>query len=237
MQSFTAVINRLKISLTSSQLGAFDLYASRLLEENHRASLTSDNTREALYHRHFAESLSLLCGLEELDLVHPPVIDIGSGGGFPGIPIKIARPDLPIVLCEATAKKTRFLESVSAELGLSDVTVIQARAEDLGRDPDHREHYPLALARALAPLPVLLEVSLPLVTVGGILAAPKGSAGPRELEESTNALTTLGAEVEETRPLQVEGANAPMTLILIRKTSPTPDRYPRRPGIPRKRPL
>ena len=237
MQSFTGVANRLKISLTPSQLEAFDLYARRLLEENPRASLTSDDTRDAIYQRHFAESLALLEALDDLDVVHPPVIDIGSGGGFPGIPIKIARPDLPITLLDATGKKVRFLEAIAAELGLSDVTVIQSRAEDIGRDPDHRERYRLALARAIAPLRVLLELALPLVAEGGILAAPKGSAAPRELGEAETALITLGGEVADVRPLDLPEATTPITLITIRKTAPTPDRYPRRPGIPRKRPL
>ena len=232
---FESAISRLGIALNRDQLDAFDLYARRLVQENPRSGLTSSRTgREMLYRRHFAESLAILAALE----IEPPTVDIGSGGGFPGLPIAIARPELPISLVEANGKKARFLESIAAELILSQVTVIQARAEDLGRDPAHRERHGVAFGRAVAPLRILVELALPLVRVGGMLASPKGSSASREVREAGSALETLGGEIESTLPLEVLNVDGPQqTLIVVRKTAPTPERYPRRAGIPAKRPL
>jgi 16S rRNA (guanine527-N7)-methyltransferase len=237
MNSFAAVLNQLRMQLTPQQLAAFDLYASRLLEENLRTNLTSTRDRETLYRRHFVESLALLRALEDRNLLASPVIDIGSGAVFPGLPIKIARPDLELTLAEATGKKARFLEMMAAELGLGGVTVIHARAEELAHDPEHRGRYRLVLARTVAPLPVLLELTLPFLATGGVLAAPKGSAAPRELRESAHALAELGGEIEEASPFELPVEGPRQTLILVRKSGPTPERYPRRPGIPSKRPL
>lgn len=229
------------ISFTGPQQSAFDLYAERLLAENARADLTSSGTdRETIYRRHFAESLALLEVLEargELS-ASTHLIDVGSGGGFPGLPIAIVRPDLHVTLLEATARKTDFLRAIAAGLVLDNVTVVQARAEDAGRDPAHRGAYDVALARALAPLSVLLELTLPFLRTGGLLAAPKGSAAPREIAESGPALEALRGEIIETSPLVVPEATGPApALILVRKMAATPDRYPRRTGIPKKRPL
>ncbi len=126
---------------------------------------------------------------------------------------------------------------MAGELGLTGLTVPNARAEELGREPEHRGRYRLALARTVAPLPVLLELTLPFLAEGGVLAAPKGSAAPRELRQSEHALAELGGAVEEAAPFELPGDGPPQTLILVRKTGPTPERYPRRTGIPSKRPL
>jgi 16S rRNA (guanine527-N7)-methyltransferase len=225
------------MTLTPDQLDLLDTYAGRLLEENRRANLTSLRDRDAIYRRHFVESLALLQALEDAGLVASPVIDIGTGAGFPGLPMKIARPDLELTLLEATGKKVRFLESMVAELDLAGVRVIQGRAEDIARQPEHRESYRLAVARAVAPLPVLLELALPLLAVGGVLAAPKGSAAPRELRASGHALEVLSGEVVSTDRLDLPVEGPIPTLVIVRKTGPTPNAYPRRAGIPNKRPL
>jgi 16S rRNA (guanine527-N7)-methyltransferase len=237
MDSFAAVLNQLRMQLTPQQVAVFNLYASRLLKENLRTNLTSTRDRSAVYRRHFVESLALLRALEDRDLVESPAIDVGSGAGFPGLPIKIARPDLELTLVEATGKKARFLEMMVAELDLEGVTVINARAEELAHEPDRRGRYRLALARTVAPLPVLLELTLPFLTSGGVLAAPKGSAAQRELRESAHALAELGGKIEEAAPFELPGEGPRQTLVLVRKIGPTPERYPRRPGIPSKRPL
>jgi 16S rRNA (guanine527-N7)-methyltransferase len=237
MDSFAAVLNQLRMPLTPPQVAAFNLYASRLLKENLRTNLTSTRDREAVYRRQFVESLALLRALEDRRLVASPAIDIGSGAGFPGLPFKIARPDLELTLVEATGKKARFLETMVAELNLEGVTVINARAEELAHEPDRRGRYRLALARTVAPLPVLLELTLPFLAKGGVLAAPKGSAAQRELRDSAHALTELGGEIEEAAPFELPVEGPRQTLVLVRKIGPTPERYPRRPGIPSKRPL
>ncbi len=237
MDSFAAVVNQLRMELTSDQLSAFDLYARRLLEANLRTNLTSTRDRDTVYRRHFVESLALLRVLQERDLVRSPAIDVGSGAGFPGLPIKIARPDVDLTLVEATGKKARFLESIVAELGLAAVTVVDARAEELAHNPVHRGAFRLALARTLAPLPVLLELTLPFLSMEGVLAAPKGGAAQRELRESANALAELGGAIEAAPPMELAMDGPQQTVIIVRKTGPTPERYPRRPGMPSKRPL
>jgi 16S rRNA (guanine527-N7)-methyltransferase len=230
-------VERLTEHLSAAQREAFDTYRERILSERPRAGLTSLTDPDAIERRHFVESLALLEALEEHGVLSSPVIDIGSGAGFPGLPMKIARPDLEMTLLEATGKKAAFLEAVASELGLAGITVIAARAEDLGRDTRHRERYALAVARALAPLRVLLELALPLVTVGGHLAAPKGSGAQREIAEASTALTALGGEIVLAEPLESVTVDVKPTLVLVRKIAPTPERYPRRPGVPSKRPL
>ncbi|HET9476589.1 MAG TPA: 16S rRNA (guanine(527)-N(7))-methyltransferase RsmG, partial [Dehalococcoidia bacterium] len=167
--------------LSPAQVEAFRLYTRLLIEEGSRLNLTSLKEPEAIERRHFGESLALLEALEALGAVASPAIDIGSGAGFPGLPIKIARPDLQLTLLEATGKKARFLELTVRELDLAGVTVVNGRAEEMAHDAAHRGAYALALARAVAPLPVLVELALPFLHVGGYLAAPKGSGGAREL--------------------------------------------------------
>lgn len=209
-----------------------------LLAENRLAAgLTSVADLHEIERRHIGESLVLLDALEAAAVFASPAIDIGAGGGLPGIPIKIARPDLQLTLLEATAKKASFLRKAVEQLGLSRVSVVSARAEDAGRDPAHRQMYALALARAVAPLPVLVELALPLLRVGGVLASPKGSRAQEEVEAAESALSKCGGEVLSVTTLELPWSGPAPTLVIVRKVAPTPDRYPRRPGIPAKRPL
>ena len=175
--------------------------------------------------------------LDAAGVLASPAIDIGAGAGFPGVPIKIVRSELHLTLLEATGKKAAFLRLLVETLGLVDVAVVQGRAEEVGHDPAHRERYRLALARAVAPLPVLVELALPFLQVGGVLAAPKGSGAPREAREAAAALEACGGRVELVRPLDVPSPAVAPTLVLVRKVAPTPASLPRRPGVPGKRPL
>jgi 16S rRNA (guanine527-N7)-methyltransferase len=214
--------------LSAAQLDAFAAYTRLLVQEGSRLNLTSLREPEAIEQRHFGESLSLLQALESFEAFASPAIDIGTGAGFPGLPIKLT-------LLEATGKKCRFLELVVDTLGLTGVTVINGRAEELAHDPEHRGAYPLALARAVAPLRVLVELALPILRPDGYLAAPKGSAALREVREAATALRLCGGEVTAVQPLDVPEP-APV-LVLVRKSAETPGAYPRRAGIPSKRPL
>lgn len=233
----TEVAKRLRNHLSSVQHQQFDLYLRMLLEARRRAGLTSLADRDSIQRRHFLESIALLDALEGAGVLASPVIDVGTGAGIPGLPLKIARPDLVMTLVEATGKKARFLEAVVQELGLTGVSVLQARAEELAQDPDQRAAYALALARAVAPLRILVELTLPFVSIGGCLAAPKGSGAAREVKEAEKALAVCGGAVERVDRLDVPGPGPAPTLVLVRKVSETPERYPRRPGIPRKRPI
>jgi len=237
MRTLAEGTKRLRLGLSPDQLEAFRTYMEEMEAARPRLRLTALTDPEAVQRRHFLEPLALLVALEEMGPLGEAAIDIGSGAGFPGLPIKIVRPGLTLTLLEAHGRRAAFLQRLVQRLDLKGVTVINSRAEELAHDPGHRESYELALARALAPLPVLIELALPFLRVGGLLAAPKGSSAQREAQEAVAALRACGGLLESLRPLQVPGAETAPTLVVVRKTSSTPGRFPRRPGIPAKRPL
>jgi len=164
-------------------------------------------------------------------------IDIGSGAGLPGIPLAVLRPAWQVTLLEATGKKARFLEQVVTDLALSNVGVIARRAEELGRDDRHRESYDLTVARAVGDTAVLAEYCLPLLRVGGVMLALKGASAPEEAARARPAIELLGGRVDEVRPYQLPGVPGARHLVRISKVAPTPGKYPRRPGVPRRKPL
>jgi 16S rRNA (guanine527-N7)-methyltransferase len=237
MRILTEGAKRLRLGLSPGQLETFRTYMDEMDAARPRLRLTALTDPEAVQRRHFLEPLALLVALEEMGPLAETAIDIGSGAGFPGLPIKIMRPGLTLTLLEAHGRRSAFLQRLVRRLSLKGVTVIDSRAEELAHDPGYREAYELALARAVAPLPVLIELALPFLGVGGLLAAPKGSGARREVQEAAAALRACGGLLESVRPLEVPGAETPPTLVLMRKTSGTPERFPRRPGIPAKRPL
>ncbi len=215
----------------------FRTYLDELKAARPRLRLTALTDPEAVQRRHFLEPLALLAALEEIDALGETAIDIGSGAGFPGLPIKIVRPALRLTLLEANARRAAFLERLVQRLSLERVTVVNDRAEEVAHNPEHREAYELVLARAVAPLPTLVELTLPFLRLGGVLAAPKGSGAPREVREAAAALRACGGHVESIHRLQIPGAETSPTLVIVRKASDTPHRFPRRTGIPAKRPL
>ncbi len=237
MDSLAAVLKELSLRLAPEKTAALARYAAMIRAERERTALVSRGSMDAIEQRHFAESLALLAALDDRELLRSPALDIGSGAGFPGLPIKIARPDLRLTMLESNEKKAAFLERVIAELSIEGAGVVTARAEEAARLPEHRAAYALVLARAVAPLRVLAELALPFLATGGVLAAPKGSSAPREIREAQAALEELGGTVEETTRLKAPAQGRAPTLLIVRKTGETPARYPRRPGIPRKRPL
>ncbi|MBI1886607.1 MAG: 16S rRNA (guanine(527)-N(7))-methyltransferase RsmG [Chloroflexi bacterium] len=227
----------LNLPLTSGQVEAFERYFETLSAWSGRAGLTGITGREEVQRRHFVESLALGRELEKADALGPRVIDIGSGAGFPGVPLKIVWPHLEVTLLEARRKKATFLNELLSALGLTDVGFVIGRAEDAARDPAHREAYDTVAARAVAPLPVLVELALPFLRLGGYLASPKGSGAPREAEAAKTALEACGGQLVTVEPLALPGAGPQPVLVLVRKVAPTPQRFPRRAGIPSKRPL
>ena len=233
----TSVGKQLRKHLSPVQHERFEVYARRLLEGGRRAGLTSLSDRASIERRHFVESAALLSALRGRGVLKSPVIDIGTGAGIPGLPLKILCPELEMTLVESSRKKAEFVEETVQELGLDHVSVIQARAETLAHEQQHRGRYATALARAVAPLPVLVELALPFVRVGGYLATPKGSSAEREVREAASALELCGGSVEVVERLEVRGPGPVPILVLVRKVGETPERYPRRAGIPQKRPL
>lgn len=226
--------HELGVDLTSDQLDRFSRFADRLVEWNARFNLTAIVEPRDIVIKHFLDSLSVLT---VIPADAKRVIDIGAGAGLPGFPIKIARPELAVVLVEATRKKCEFMEAMIKDLKLYNVFVVNARAEDVGRDPDHREYYDVAVARAVAALPVLAEYLLPLVKVGGVAIAQKSKDLAEEIERAETAILLLGGLDAEVKPISVPGLPDERNLIVIDKLAATPDEYPRRVGVPAKSPI
>lgn len=224
------------LKLTPPQVDAFGLYYQQLLIWNERISLTSITDYEEVQVKHFLDSLSCL---QVLDTVDPDArcIDIGAGAGFPGLPLKIVWPRLQLTLLESVGKKVRFLTHMVEAMGLEETDIVQGRAEELGRNPDYREAFDVALARAVAQMSVLVEYALPLVRVGGIFVAQKGDDIEVEMKSAGAAIELLGGRLQEIKPVYLPGSEIARHLVVVQKLGPTTERYPRRPGIPAKRPL
>lgn len=226
----------LGIPLPDTTLDLLNRYLSMLLDVNMRVNLTGVKDRDQAWRRHVIDSLTLLPWLDQAgDQLR--VIDVGSGGGLPGLPITIARPGLSVTLLEATGKKAEFLKICAAELELESVSVLNTRAELAGQDPAHRERYDLAVCRALGPTAELLEYTLPLVRPGGWLLAMKGPSLERELERAGDAMMLLGGGQVQVHEAYPPGHETHTVIMTLEKASPTPKLYPRRPGVPRQEPL
>jgi 16S rRNA (guanine527-N7)-methyltransferase len=225
----------LGVELTQSQLEAFQRHSALLREWNERVNLTAITEPEAIEIRHFADSLSCLKVIKRRQGLK--LIDVGTGAGFPGLPLKIACPEIDVTLLEATGKKVAFLDHVIDEFGLEGVRTVNARAEEAGQMADHREQYDWAVARAVARMPVLAEYLLPFVKVGGRCLAQKGDSAENEAQEATHSLGVLGGKLTDITYIELPSLDEPHFLVEIEKISPTPTIYPRRPGIPNKKPL
>jgi len=252
------------ITLSPAQNDAFETYYRELVAWNARVNLTAITARDDVLVKHFLDSLSVVPVIareakqsptRDLEIASRSfdsatktvaplrtlamtirVIDIGAGAGFPGIPLKIALPHLRVTLLEATGKKVAFLNHILAQLELHDAVAIQARAEDLARDAAHRARYDVAVARAVANLATLLEYALPFVRQSGVFIAQKGVDVHDEIRAAARALDILGGRVREIAPVQLPGLE-PRHLVVIEKIAATPDKYPRRAGIPERKPL
>ncbi len=225
----------LGLRLTVQQQQQFEQYLRLLLAWNEHINLTAIREPADIVTRHFLDSLS--CSLVMDNLNESDLIDVGTGAGFPGLPLKILFPSMRLTLVDSVTKKTSFLRQVVAELGLTEVQIVTERAENLGRLPEHRDGYDWAVARAVAELRVLLEYLLPLCRLGGHVLAQKGESAQQEVKAATDALRLLGGELKSLQPVQLPGRAQPHYLVVIAKTAATPERYPRRVGVPGKRPL
>lgn len=225
----------LGLSLPETAVQTLRCHRDQVLDAQRTTNLTAIADPEGMAVKHVVDSASgLLTGGFSGGA---RVVDVGSGAGFPGVVLAVARPALDVVLCEAHARKAAFLERAAAACGLKNVRVAAARAEDLGRQPAHREVYEVAAARAVAPLAVLLELTLPLVRVGGRVVAWKGPEAPAEVAAAGRALQVLGGGPPRTVPVRLPRGAGARVLVVVDKVAPTPGTYPRRPGIPAKRPL
>ena len=239
MEQLAAGAARLGYPLTSAQLSLFETYRTELMVWNEHTNLTSITDEAQVELRHFLDSLTVLLALDAGEAASPclRILDVGSGAGCPGVPLKIVLPQARVSLLEATGKKVRFLRHLITALGLLDIEILQGRAEDLGRLPPHRETFPLVVSRAVAPLATLVELCLPFCSVGGSFIALKKGDISREIQEACAAIRLLGGDNPRISSIPLSLLDGDRCLVSIRKIAPTPDRYPRRPGIPAKRPL
>jgi 16S rRNA (guanine527-N7)-methyltransferase len=221
--------------ITGRQVTLFATYEKELLEWNSKFNLTAIRDSESIRTKHFLDSLSCVLAWKTN---HPNrLIDVGTGAGFPGIPLKIIYPNLKLTLVESVGKKAMFCQHIVRVLGLENVDVIQSRAEDLGQDAHHREKYDWAVARAVANLNVLSEYLIPLVRVGGTMLAQKGESGPAEAQSAEKAMKLLGGKLKQLIPVNLPGVADDRYLILVDKVAATPPKYPRKPGVAAKQPL
>lgn len=226
----------LGLELSAEQQLAFEKYSEELVIWNKsRANLTAITDPLAIEIRHFLDSLSVLRALPTGAGLR--VIDVGTGAGFPGLPLRLVVPGLQLSLLEATGKKVAFLEHIVKVLNLSGVRFVNARAEEAGQDPAHREKYDVVLARAVAHMPILAEYLLPLCRIGGRCVAMKGESAAAEVAEAEHALRLLGGRLLTLTPVELPGVAETHYLIIIEKTAGTPAQYPRKPGFPAKKPL
>ena len=226
---------RMGIEMTSEQADKFCRYHDMLTEANKTMNLTrvSDDPAESVDRNYLDSITPLIHGLPEGSKT---LADVGSGAGFPGIPLAIMLPDVRITLIDALDKRVKFLNDVIKALGLNAVAV-HARCEDAGKNPALREQFDVVTSRAVAALNILCELSLPIVKVGGYMIAYKGPIWQEEAAQAENALSLLGGSVECAKPADIPGRDWDHKLVYIKKISPTPEKYPRRPGMPEKRPL
>lgn len=223
------------IEINENQAAQFEKYAELLVSYNEKVNLTAITEKEEIYLKHFLDScLPLKTGVFTENAT---VIDVGCGGGFPSVPLKIAMPSLEFTLMDATRKKTDFLSVVVNELGLSGVEVINMRAEEAGRVKELREQFDFAVARAVAPLNILMEYCVPFVKEGGAFVALKGRNAGEEILAARNAAGTLGVKLADSLELQLPGTDNVRNIVIYEKIKATDSRYPRKTGKPSKAPL
>lgn len=236
MKAWTAAAAGLNIHLSAGQIAQFETYLVLLLDWNKRLNLTAVREPDAIRQRHFLDSLTCVQAIG-VPSGRFSLIDVGSGAGFPGIPLKIFYPQMQLTLVESVAKKARFLETVVAELELSGTAVLTERAEGLGQKESFREQFDWAAARAVAELRVLAEYLLPLCRIRGRMLAQKGPSAPQEVTVAESAIKALGGGIPNLIPVHLPDKSDAQFLVVVKKTAVTPNKYPRRPGMPGKRPL
>ncbi|HOM02267.1 MAG TPA: 16S rRNA (guanine(527)-N(7))-methyltransferase RsmG [Acetivibrio sp.] len=225
--------SRFGVNLDDGQVDKFFTYMDVLKEWNEKMNLTAIEEDKDIILKHFIDSVSICPIIKNREST---LIDVGTGAGFPGIPVKIAFPGLKVKLLDSLEKRTKFLNEVIEKLNLKDISTVHARAEDKGVDGDFREKYDISVARAVANLPVLLEYCLPFVKVGGYFIAMKGS-NTEEIENSKKALDILGGKIEDVLEFNLPFSDIKRNVVVIKKFRQTPTKYPRKSGKPSKVPL
>lgn len=223
---------QIEIELTKEQIEKYYNYMNLLLEWNEKINLTAIIEPREVILKHFVDSLTIAKYIKE----NEKLIDVGTGAGFPGIPLSIVKENTDIVLLDSLNKRINFLEEVKENLKLENITTIHGRAEEFGKNKKERETYDIATSRAVAPLNILLEYLLPLVKVGGKAICMKGS-NIEEIENAKNALEILGGQIEKIEEITLPNSDIKRNIIIVKKVKNTPSKYPRKPGTPSKEPI
>ena len=226
------------LELTNDQISAFDRYYELLVEWNEKINLTAITEPREVAIKHIVDSLS--CYQKELftgQTGQISLIDVGTGAGFPGLPLKIAYPDTEVVLFDSLNKRIKFLDEVIAQLGLKGISTVHGRAEDGGKSKELREQFDVSVSRAVADLSVLSEYNLPFVKVGGYFVAYKSGEIDEELEKSKKAILILGGQIEKVDKFKLPETDIERSLVYIKKVKNTPKKFPRKAGLPAKEPI
>lgn len=223
---------QIEIELTKEQTEKYYNYMNLLLEWNEKINLTAIIDLKEIILKHFVDSLTIAKYIKDDE----KLIDVGTGAGFPGIPLSIVKENTDIVLLDSLNKRINFLEEVKENLKLENITTIHGRAEEFGKNKKERETYDIATSRAVAPLNILLEYLLPLVKVGGKAICMKGS-NIEEIENAKNALEILGGKIEKIEEITLPNSDIKRNIIIVKKVKNTPSKYPRKPGTPSKEPI
>ena len=239
MDKLATGATRLGVQLTSRQLGQFQLYYQELVDWNKRVNLTRIVDYEEVQIKHFLDPLTVTLAFQKGEMESPSfrLLDVGTGAGMPGVPLKILFPNLKLALLDSIAKKTAFVRHLVKMLGLEDVDIVTARAEELAHQEGYREQFDLVLCRAVAQLPTITELTLPFCRVGGTFVAQKKGEVGEEVRMASRAIDILGGKLRDIKGIALGEFEEERYLIIIDKVSATPPKYPRRPGVPSRRPL
>jgi len=230
---------KLGIEFNARQVKQFELYYQELIEWNKKINLTAITDYSSVQVKHFLDSLTITLALPEEEVARPDfnIIDIGTGAGFPGVPLKILFPQPRLVLIEPTTKKTAFLHHIIRKLELENIEVLNNRAEEAARLPLYRERFALVLSRAVALLPTLVELTLPFCQIGGRFIAQKKGGIDQEINRAEKSIAALGGKLDQIKKVELSEFDDVRYLVIIDKIYLTPSKYPRRPGLPRRRPI
>lgn len=236
----TEASGKIEVPLSAENINDLRTFAEMLREKNKVMNLTNIVDDEGIAIRHFVDSLTLMSYIEseqkKTKRKNLSLIDVGTGAGFPGIPLKVVLPDIKLTLMDSLQKRLNFLEEVAGSLHFENYCTLHSRAEDAGKDRKYREKYDIATARAVASLPVLCEYCLPFVKVGGVFLAMKGHS-EEEVAQSSKAVATLGGKIEKIDEFCLPGTDMQRSIVVVRKVKNTPPQYPRQAGKPSKNPI